>query len=344
MDRGRSCLCGAAALVFLEALGCFATLAGAQGGVGVNYGTKGDNLPTADKVVNLFKSRNIQFLRLFDPNPDALNALHGSGISVVLGTLNQDLQQLAGSQDAAAQWVAAHVTPHANAVKFRYISAGNEVIPGDLASFVLPAMQNLDAALKAAGTPVPVTTSIATTVLGVSYPPSQGSFSSDTAGLITPILGFLAANGTPLLVNVYPYFAIASDPANIRLDYALFTATGTVVQDGALAYNNLFDAVVDATYAAIERAGQPGVKIVVSETGWPSGGNGDLTTPANAATYNNNAVKHAVSGNGTPRRPGGGIEVYLFAIFNEDQKPGGVEQHFGLYNPDITEVYHVDFP
>jgi exo-beta-1,3-glucanase (GH17 family) len=106
----------------------------------------------------------------------------------------------------------------------------------------------------------------------------------------------------------------------------------------------MFDAIVDAVYAALERAGAPaGLEVVVSETGWPSGGGGAGASVGNAAAYVNNVVRHVGSGRGTPRRPGKAVEAFVFAMFNENQKPEGVEQHFGLFEPDMTEVYHVDF-
>jgi enamine deaminase RidA (YjgF/YER057c/UK114 family) len=130
----------------------------------VNYGLLGDNLPSPDKVISLYKSRGIRSLRLFNPDQNALNALKGSGIYVILGTLNQDLERLASNQSYAATWVQTNVAPFSGSVHFKYIDAGNEVIPGDLAVHVLPAMRNLDAALKDAGFNIPVTTAVSTQV------------------------------------------------------------------------------------------------------------------------------------------------------------------------------------
>ncbi|XP_058088195.1 putative glucan endo-1,3-beta-glucosidase GVI [Magnolia sinica] len=308
--------------------------------VGVNYGMLGDNLPTPDKVVALLKSKNIKMVRLFDPNPDALKALQSSGIDVVLGTFNEDLQRLGSDAAFAATWVSTNVVPHANAIHFRYVTAGNEVIPGDLAVNVLPAMKNLDAALKAANLEIPVSTVVATQVLGASFPPSQGVFSDDAGVHMVPIVKYLEANKAPLLVNVYPYFAHASDPKNVRLDYALFTAVDPVVTDGTVRYFNLYDSIIDAAYSALEKAGGPSVEIVVAESGWPSSGNGDIATIANAQTYINNMITHL---SGTPKRPGKAIESYIFSIFNENQKPVGTEQNFGLYYPNMTQVYNVNF-
>ncbi|CAL5095597.1 unnamed protein product [Urochloa decumbens] len=326
---------------------CLAGFPGAEGAIGVNYGMVANNLPAPEQVISMYKAKNISYVRLFHPDTAVLTALRGSGIGVVLGTLNEDLQRLASDPSYAASWVATNVQPFAGAVQFRYINAGNEVIPGDSASHVLPAMQNLESALRSAGvTGVAVTTAVATAVLGASYPPSQGAFSEAAAPVMAPIVSYLSSKGAPLLVNVYPYFAYSGSAGQVALGYALLSAAGgaapaSTVTDGGVVYTNMFDAIVDATHAAVEKAGVQGLELVVSETGWPSGGGGDGATVENAAAYNNNVVRHV--GGGTPRRPGKPVETYLFAMFNENQKAEGVEQHFGLFQPDMSEVYHVDF-
>ncbi|KAI6683777.1 hypothetical protein NL676_029690 [Syzygium grande] len=111
--------------------------------IGVCYGMVGDNLPSPTAVVKLCQRYGIGKLRLFDPNPAALAALRGSGIEVTLGTKNEDLQSIASSVDAAKTWFDANVQPYTSDVKITFLSAGNEVVPGNLAQFVLPAMQNL---------------------------------------------------------------------------------------------------------------------------------------------------------------------------------------------------------
>ncbi|GKB70700.1 putative glucan endo-1,3-beta-glucosidase GVI [Tanacetum coccineum] len=99
--------------------------------------------------------------------------------------------------------------------------------------------------------------------------------------------------------------------------------------------------MVDSVYSAAEKVGAGGLNIVVAESGWPSNGNGEYTTPSLAQTYNQNLVRHA--GSGTPKNPGKSVETYVFALFNENQKTPGVEQNFGLFYPDMSEVYHIDF-
>ncbi|RCV17104.1 hypothetical protein SETIT_3G192900v2 [Setaria italica] len=326
---------------------CLAGFLGAEGAIGVNYGMVANNLPAPEQVISMYVAKNISYVRLFHPDTSVLTALRGSGIGVVLGTLNEDLQRLASDQSFAASWVATNVQPFAGAVQFRYINAGNEVIPGESAAHVLPAMQNLESALRSAGVSgVAVTTAVATAVLGASYPPSQGAFSEAAAPVMAPIVSYLSSKNAPLLVNVYPYFAYSNSGGQVALGYALLSAAGSgaasssSVADGGVVYTNMFDAIVDATHAAVEKAGVQGLELVVSETGWPSGG-GEGASVENAAAYNNNVVRHV--GGGTPRRPGKPVETYLFAMFNENQKTEGVEQHFGLFQPDMSEVYHVDF-
>lgn len=85
------------------------------------------------------------------------------------------------------------------------------------------------------------------------------------------------------------------------------------------------------------------MQIVVSESGWPSAGGTGATTE-NAGTYYKNLINHAKSGNGTPKKPGGPIEVYLFAMFDENKKSGAEsEKHFGVFNPDKSAKYQLSF-
>ena len=64
------------------------------------------------------------------------------------------------------------------------------------------------------------------------------------------------------------------------------------MRDGKLEYKNLFDAITDAVYSALEKVDGASVDIVISESGWPSDGNGDTATILNAEVYNNNLVEH----------------------------------------------------
>ncbi|KAF6167046.1 hypothetical protein GIB67_041301 [Kingdonia uniflora] len=314
---------------------------GVAGRAGVNYGLLGDNLPPPSNVVSLLQSKKIPRIRIFGPDHTVLNALRGSGIKVVLGASNTDITRLGSDLSFAQDWVRTNVAPYAENV--RYVVAGNELIPGQQAETVLPAMKNLNSALKAANLAIPVSTAVSTKVLGKTYPPSAGEFEQSVSSVMRSITSFLAENSSPLLVNVYPYFSYIENKAAINLDYALFKSEQVVVQDGNHGYKNLFDAILDAAYSALEKMGGNNIGIVVSESGWPSAGNGDIATIENAQTYNNNLIKH-VSGNlGTPKRPVG-IEAYIFAMFNENKKDAGIEQNFGLFYPDMKEVYPVNFP
>ncbi|XP_077241630.1 glucan endo-1,3-beta-glucosidase-like [Tasmannia lanceolata] len=315
-------------------------IAGVQS-IGVCYGNNGNNLPSAPEVIDLYKSRNIGGMRLYYANQAALQALRGSTIQVILDVPSDRLQEFAVNPSTVNLWVQTNIRNYPD-VKFQYIAVGNEVIPGGLAQYVLPAMQNVHSALVSAGLQgqIKVSTSVATGVLGNSFPPSQGSFSDDALTYLPAIIQFLVSNGSPLLANVYPYFSYVDNPSSISLQYALFTSLSTVVNDGQFQYQNLFDAILDAVYAALEKVGGSNLEIVVSESGWPSAG-GTAATIDNAQTYNTNLIGHVARG--TPRRSGRAIETYVFAMFNENQKSAGIEQNFGLFYPNKQPVYQINF-
>lgn len=103
-------------------------------------------------------------------------------------------------------------------------------------------------------------------------------------------------------------------------------------------------AQIDAVYSAIKALGYSDIEVRISETGWPSKGDPDEigATPENAGIYNANLVKIMEQKQGTPANPSVPIDLYVFALFNENLKPGPTsERNYGLYYPDGTPVYSI---
>ncbi|XP_049353774.1 glucan endo-1,3-beta-glucosidase, acidic-like [Solanum verrucosum] len=314
--------------------------------IGVCYGMNGNDLPSPIDVVALYKANNITKMRTYDPITETLPALKGSEIEVILDIPNSKLQSLGDPQEAD-NWVTTNVMSYAKEVKIRYINVGNEISPvnngtSQFVPFLLPALTNVQQSITKSGLQdqVKVSTAIETGLLANTYPPSQSAFREDTMSFIKPIIEFLKQNNAPLQANIYPYFGYIGDPEHVQLPYALFTQE----QPDPSGYPNLFDAMLDSIYYAIDKAiGENNVEIVVSESGWPSDG-GVGASVENAATYYKNLMDHAKSTKGTIYRPGKTIETYLFAMFDENLKIGAeTEKHFGVFHPDKTQKYNLSF-
>lgn len=97
-------------------------------------------------------------------------------------------------------------------------------------------------------------------------------------------------------------------------------------------------------HSALNAMGFKDIEIMVSETGWPYNGDPSEVGPSieNAKAYNGNLISHLRSMAGTPLMPGKSVETYIFALYDEDLKPGPAsERSFGLFKPDLTMIYDV---
>lgn len=322
---------------------------GSQSYIGINYGEVADNLPPASATAKLLQSTTIGKVRMYDANPDIIRALAGTNISLVIGTANGDIPSLATDPSAASRWVSTNILPYIPSSSIYAVSVGNEALnSGDpsLASNLLPAMQNLHSALSSADSAaasIKVSTVHSMAVLSQSDPPSSGAFHSDLAPALAGILAFLHDNGSPFMINPYPFFAYRADPSPETLAFCLFQSNSGRFDAGSkITYTNMFDAQVDAIHSALNAAGNPDVEIVVAETGWPYRGDaGEAgTTVDNAKAFNGNLVAHLRSMAGTPLMPGRPVETYIFALYDEDLKPGPTsERSFGLFRTDLTMNY-----
>ncbi|CAN6829249.1 unnamed protein product [Brassica oleracea] len=314
------------------------------GQIGVCYGEYGNNLPSNSEAVAMYKQYNIRRMRMYGPNPNALDALRGSNIELILDIPNGDLQRMADSQTEASTWVRDNVQKY-NDVRFKYISVGNEVMPrgpGGAGTVLFQAMQNIDKALSEAGLSIPVST---TTFMGAftdTYPPSRGRISDEYLNFLQPVIDSLVSKRSPLLVNIYTYFGYKN--GDVSLEFALLKPSNNEFNDpnSQHHYQNLFDANLDSVYAALEKSGGGSLEVVVSESGWPTQG-GPGASVGNAEAYINNLIQHVK--NGSPRRPGKAIETYIFAMFDENEKPNDeVERYFGLFLPTTKQLkYGVNF-
>ncbi|CAL4967221.1 unnamed protein product [Urochloa decumbens] len=324
------------------------------GVVGVNYGRVANNLPNPPAVVQLLKQQGITQVKLYDAEPTVLRALANTGIKVVVALPNEQLAAAASRASFALLWVRRNVAAYYPATQIQGIAVGNEVFATakNATAQLVPAMANVHAALARLGldNAIKVSSPVALTALATSYPSSAGVFREDLAQpVMKPMLDFLAQTGSYLMVNAYPFFAYSGNAGDISLDYALFRPNAGVLDSGnGLKYYSLLDAQLDAVFAAVNRLGNyNGVRVVVSETGWPSKGDAGETgaSAANAAAYNGNLARRVLSGNaGTPLRPNADMDVYLFALFNENQKPGPTsERNYGVFYPNQQKVYDVEF-
>ncbi|RYR30631.1 hypothetical protein Ahy_B01g055374 [Arachis hypogaea] len=322
------------------------------GTYGINYGRIADNIPSPDQVVTLLRAAKIRNVRIYDADHSVLKAFSGTGFNLVIGLPNGQLQDMSSNADHALNWVKDNVQSFLPGTPIRGIAVGNEVLGGEDYSLwgeLLGAAKNIYNATKKLNLheQIEISTANSFAVFSNSYPPSSCKFKDSVTQYMKPLLEFFSQIGSPFCLNAYPSLAYASDPEHIDLNYALFQPTkGIYDPKFRLHYDNMLDAQIDAAYSALENAGFNKMEVIVTETGWAS--NGDQNEAGanitNARTYNYNLRKRLAKRKGTPHRPKNIVKAYIFAVFNEDSKPGASsERNYGLFKADGSISYDIGF-
>lgn len=287
---------------------------------------------------------------------------------VTVGLGNDELPALA-ADPAAAMEALRPLQPFGPMV--RYVAVGSE--PNEakaweanataLAAVLLPAFENVVAALRSlegfggARAVVPLTMAV---VDGFAKPPhvrkrrrqkqessipipavAQGQFLPAWDGpLLRPLLQALNASGLPMMMNIHPYGVYKDHAHALDVGFATGDSSGSSSSGG---YGSLLDQLHDTLVTAMAKAGYPEMGIVIGETGWPSAGGVGAST-ANACRYMQSTLVRTAR-EGTPLRPGKGVELYLFEAFDEDGKTvfGGIEPHWGVLREDGQAKYPVDW-
>ncbi|XP_077222588.1 O-Glycosyl hydrolases family 17 protein [Tasmannia lanceolata] len=322
-----------------------------ESGIGVNWGALSSHKLSPSVVVDLMKENKIEKVKLFDVDPIVLKGLMGSGIQVMVGIPNEMLELFGSSSVASDLWVRENVSRYAvkGGVDIRYVAVGNEPFltsySGQYQSFVLPALTNLQQSLAKANLAgfvklvVPCNADAYESAL-----PSQGAFRPELAQIMNQLVSFLNANGSPFVVNIYPFLSLYQS-SDFPQDYAFFGGTSHSVIDGQNVYSNAFDGNFDTLVAALNRIGYGQMPIVIGEVGWPTDGAVSANISA-ARAFNQGLINHVLSNKGTPLRPGvPPADIYIFSLLDEEQKsvlPGNFERHWGIFSFDGQAKYSLN--
>ncbi|KAL9230457.1 hypothetical protein vseg_005803 [Gypsophila vaccaria] len=212
----------------------------------------------------------------------------------------------------------------------------------------LPALQNtsqLSAVIKAGlanhvKVTIPLNADVYQTSTNV---PSGGDFRTDLSDLMVQIIKFLSDNACPVTINIYTFISLYND-LNFPADYAFFDGFSSPLDDNGKTYSNVFDANYDTLVWSLQKSGFQNLSILVGEISWPTDGDRNAN-PTNARRFNQGFVNHISAGKGTPMRPSGPIDAYLFSLIDEDDKsilPGSFERHWGIFYYDGTPKYQLN--
>ncbi|KAJ7971870.1 glucan endo-1,3-beta-glucosidase 8-like [Quillaja saponaria] len=334
-------------ILFVGFVGCHVE------GLGVNWGAITTHKLPPPTVVQMLKDNGIHKVKLFDADQSTLSALAGTGIEVMIAIPNDQLAVMNDYKNAK-KWVEKNVTRYNfnGGVNITYVAVGNEPFlasyNGTFVNITFPALQNIQNALNEAGlgdkvkATVPLNADVYDSPINNPVP-SAGRFRSDIGDAMRQVVQFLNKSNSAFTVNIYPFLSLYYGKGKFPFDYAFPDNVDNPVVDKGILYTNVFDANFDTLVSALKAEGFGDMPILVGEIGWPTDGDKNANF-VNAQRYYNGLLPKLAKNKGTPLRPGY-IEVYLFALLDEDAKsvaPGNFERHWGIFRYDGQPKFPMD--
>ncbi|KAM7482599.1 hypothetical protein LguiB_007182 [Lonicera macranthoides] len=318
--------------------------------IGINIGELDDNHPPPHVTAQALESTCIEKVRLLEAEAEIMKALAKKKFSMVIGVDNSDIASLASDPQFAPDWVKEFVSPFYPITNISIITVGSEIMSRQehhhLTQHIVPAMQNMQNALNKAslGGKIKVSTVNAMGVLADVNQPSAAKFKPEYDSTMQGLLKFLKENGSPFMINLYPYVSYQKDPKSETLEFCLFKSkSGRVDSATGLTYMNMYDSLLDGTRNALANMKYEDIEVVVSETGWPYKGDSSEVGPGleNAQSYVGNLVNHLKKMEGTPQFKGKSVDTYLFELYDENLKGGArSDRAYGIFKPDLTLTYN----
>ncbi|XP_019177206.1 PREDICTED: glucan endo-1,3-beta-glucosidase 8-like [Ipomoea nil] len=321
-------------------------------GLGVNWGTQAAQFLNPSIIVQMLKDNHIDKVKLFDSDHWTVNFFAGTGIEVLPGIPNNQLERFADDLDNAKDWVKANISSHIHdgGVKIKHVAVGNEpflkAYNGSFKDLVFPALKNIQKALDEAGLGNKIKATIpqnADVYASGTGGPSEGNFRSDIRDLMIKICRYLRDHRAPFMVNIYPFLSLYENK-NFPVEFAFFDGRAKSVHDKGATYTNMFDANLDTLIWSLRKAKCGDVNVIVGEIGWPTDGNKNANMKM-AEKFYKGFLRKMAKKEGTPVHKGV-VEFYLFSLTDENAKsiaPGEFERHWGIFGYDGKPKFPIDF-
>lgn len=252
-----------------------------------------------------------------------------SQMQIVLCIDYKELGPLATS-GAAKKWVDDYIIGHESIIS--HICVGDVI--GKYDNFSLPdfnkAMNYIKALVPASIKFSAIVNTVS--ILGDSYDarthPSDCKVMDWYVQLLTSLQD-LNGSPIPIFVRIMPYFLLTEGIPLVN--YLLYDGTEPYMIDGKYWYRQVFDAMIDSIFCAVNDAGFSKMEMYVV-SGWPTKGPKPEASFAKAKIYNHNLLKHV--GKSTPRenKP---AEILVYSLVDEDKLETTVNEfkHLGTFLP-----------